>query len=135
MARVIRNFYQRAPSERSWMIESTWCNTCRLHDLGLENPIEFEEEGRVYVESELGKGSAFSVEFPRELVILRDRVPPGPSSRCAGRGRQSCAGGPGVVSIGVSGISPSSQIVASASPCVFLTCGFCHVSYFIVTNS
>ena len=64
----------------------------------------------------------------------RDRVPPGPSSRCAGRGRQSCAGCPGVVSIGVSSISPSSQIVASASPCVFLTCGFCHVSYYKVTK-
>jgi hypothetical protein len=50
MARLMRNFYQRGSSERSWMIESTWCGTCRLHDLGLENPVEFEEEGRVYVE-------------------------------------------------------------------------------------
>jgi hypothetical protein len=50
MARVIRDFYQRGSSERSWMIESTWCGNCRIHDLGLDNPIEFEEEGRVFVE-------------------------------------------------------------------------------------
>ena len=50
MARVMRDFYQRGPSERNWMVESTWCGECRIHDLGLDDPVEYEEEGRIYVE-------------------------------------------------------------------------------------
>ena len=50
MSRVNRNFYRRDGAERDWMQESTWCNRCRLPDLGIDDPEEFEEDGRVYVE-------------------------------------------------------------------------------------
>ncbi len=50
MPRLQRDFFNRDESERSWMIESTWCDTCGLPDLGIENPMEFEEDGHVYIE-------------------------------------------------------------------------------------
>ena len=34
------------------MVESTWCENCRLPDLGIENPMEFEEDGHVFIEGQ-----------------------------------------------------------------------------------
>ena len=50
MGRVKRDFYQRDDSERIWMLENTWCADCRLPDLGIDSPREFEEDGQVYLE-------------------------------------------------------------------------------------
>lgn len=50
MGRVGRDFFQRDRAERSWMIENTWCGGCRLPDLGIDDPNEFEEDGLVYIE-------------------------------------------------------------------------------------
>ncbi len=52
MGRVSRNFYRRDGAERNWMIESTWCGRCRLPDLGIDDPCEFEEDGVVYLEGQ-----------------------------------------------------------------------------------
>ncbi|MCP4035438.1 MAG: hypothetical protein GY733_00755 [bacterium] len=50
MGRVQRDFYRRECTERTWMIENTWCGHCRLPDLGIDDPREFEEDGCIYLE-------------------------------------------------------------------------------------
>lgn len=52
MARIARDFYARKPSEQAWVRENTWCEECRLPDLGLDLPVEFEEDERVFVQGE-----------------------------------------------------------------------------------
>lgn len=50
MNRIERDFFLRDESERAWMIESTWCSSCRLPDLGIDEPQEFEIDGQIYLE-------------------------------------------------------------------------------------
>lgn len=50
MTRVLREFSERTAWERQWLVENTWCDVCRLPDLGVAEPIEFEEDGRVFME-------------------------------------------------------------------------------------
>ncbi len=52
MSRTERDFFLRDESERAWMVENTWCAVCRLPDLGIEHPREFEVDGGVYLEGE-----------------------------------------------------------------------------------
>jgi len=32
------------------MQENTWCDECQAPDLGMRNPVEYEEDGVLYVE-------------------------------------------------------------------------------------
>ena len=48
--RVERDFSRRDEFERNWLVENTWCDDCDQADLGLRDPIEYEEGGSVYVE-------------------------------------------------------------------------------------
>lgn len=50
MSRMSLNFYRRDDAERMWMQENTWCHRCRLPDLGIDDPEEFEEDGQVFIE-------------------------------------------------------------------------------------
>ncbi len=50
MARICRDFFARRAPERTWILENSWCGRCELPDLGVEEPVEYEERGRVYLE-------------------------------------------------------------------------------------
>ena len=55
MARTRRSFEQRSAEERRWLIENTWCDTCDAADLGLTDPVEYEEEGEIILEGKCRK--------------------------------------------------------------------------------
>lgn len=50
MTRIVRNFSARPTSEQEWMLENTWCDSCREADVGMDSPQEYEEQGKIYVE-------------------------------------------------------------------------------------
>ncbi len=50
MARIERNFSDRDAQEQRWLVENTWCDSCAKADLGLTEPIEYEEDGQIFVE-------------------------------------------------------------------------------------
>jgi hypothetical protein len=48
--RVPRDFNLRDPAEQRALCSETWCSRCERPDLGLNDPIEYEEGGRIFVE-------------------------------------------------------------------------------------
>jgi len=50
MSRIPRKFQLRSPDEQFWFQDQTWCNHCNQADIGLNNPLEYEEDGKIYVE-------------------------------------------------------------------------------------
>jgi hypothetical protein len=48
--RIQRDFFARDQIDQEYICENTWCDTCDEADIGLLNPVEFEEDGRVFVE-------------------------------------------------------------------------------------
>ncbi|PTN55051.1 hypothetical protein [Stenotrophomonas panacihumi] len=45
-----RDFSARAPLDQAFVLQNTWCDICQEADIGLANPTEYEEDGRVFVE-------------------------------------------------------------------------------------
>ena len=52
MTRVERDFFSRESAEQEWMLENTWCDTCRETDIGISSPLEYEEDGVIYIEGQ-----------------------------------------------------------------------------------
>lgn len=50
MSRKLRNFESRNESEKEWMLDNTWCDSCGEANLGMIESIEYEEAGVVFVE-------------------------------------------------------------------------------------
>lgn len=50
MTRKPRNLNARDQFEREWLIQNTWCDHCSIADLGIDEPSEYEEAGRVFIE-------------------------------------------------------------------------------------
>lgn len=50
MAKIIRDSPARSPTECAWVLENTWCATCAAADIGMSEPLEYEEDGLLYVE-------------------------------------------------------------------------------------
>jgi hypothetical protein len=50
MPRIPRDFSKRDAMEQKFLVEGTWCDACKKADLGMLNPVEFEENGKVIVE-------------------------------------------------------------------------------------
>ena len=50
MTRIPRDFRRRAELEQRWLTENTWCERCSQADLGITDPVEYEEDGRVLIE-------------------------------------------------------------------------------------
>lgn len=50
MGRLSRDFFLRDAAEQDWLQENTWCSGCRLPDLGIDDPREFEEDGQVFIQ-------------------------------------------------------------------------------------
>ncbi len=49
------NFNLRAENEKDWIIQNTWCEICNLADLGLLEPLEYEEDGLTFIEGKCKK--------------------------------------------------------------------------------
>lgn len=48
--RIRRNFFVRDANERDIICENSWCDNCGEADIGLINPVEYEEAGQIFVE-------------------------------------------------------------------------------------
>ena len=49
------DFSRRPWSERQWMLENTWCPGCAEADLGMTDPVEYEEDDQVFLEGSCSK--------------------------------------------------------------------------------
>ena len=45
-----RDFNQRTEQERQWMTANTWCDSCGKPDLGITEPNEYEEAGKIFID-------------------------------------------------------------------------------------
>ena len=48
--RLDRNFADRDLDEQEWIIENNYCEKCKKADTGLEYPIEYEFDGKIYID-------------------------------------------------------------------------------------
>ena len=55
MARIPRSFADRSEVERFLFLQDTWCEHCDAADLGLVDPQEYEEDGRIFIEGRCRK--------------------------------------------------------------------------------
>lgn len=55
MARQERDFYQRPLEDQRSFLQCTWCENCQEMDLGMTDPIEYEDEGVVIIEGKCKK--------------------------------------------------------------------------------
>lgn len=66
MARITRNFSDRGAEEQNWLVSNTWCDYCAKADVGLTQPIEYEENGQVFVEGKCARCGQRVVSFVNE---------------------------------------------------------------------
>ena len=64
--RVERDFFARNQVEQEFICENSWCDACDEADIGLLEPHEFEEEGRIFVEGACARCRA------RIITVLTD---------------------------------------------------------------
>jgi len=50
MVRIERKFSGRDAQDQRWLVANTWCDYCAKADLGLTEPVEYEEDGQIFVE-------------------------------------------------------------------------------------
>ncbi len=50
MDRIKRDFFLRDNEEQRWLMENTWCDTCQQADLGLKDPLEYEDSETIFLE-------------------------------------------------------------------------------------
>ncbi|GAA6133449.1 hypothetical protein NBRC116188_02380 [Oceaniserpentilla sp. 4NH20-0058] len=55
MAKQERDFYQRDPEDQAAFLEQTWCNNCLEVDLGMVDPVEYEQDGTIMIEGKCKK--------------------------------------------------------------------------------
>jgi hypothetical protein len=48
--RIVRDFLARTSPEQQWLCENSWCASCAEADLGIDEPVEYEEDGQVFLE-------------------------------------------------------------------------------------
>ena len=47
-----RDFYARDKEEQKAYLETTWCDHCMKADLGMQEPVEYELEGTIFIEGQ-----------------------------------------------------------------------------------
>lgn len=67
--RFVRNFRARSADEQNALSKESWCDSCGKADLGIDSPVEFEEDGRVYVE---GKCSRCGTHVVTEILEINN---------------------------------------------------------------
>jgi hypothetical protein len=55
MTKIERDYSKRSEFERSCFEEDTWCDECNQADIGLFEPHEYEEGGKVFIEGKCRK--------------------------------------------------------------------------------
>lgn len=50
MAKQIKDFSRRPVEERATLVSVSWCDVCEKEDLGIHQPVEYEENGKLYIE-------------------------------------------------------------------------------------
>jgi len=66
---IKKDFYLRPIDEQEWLIENTWCDKCNKADTGIENPTEFEQNGKLYISGFCKScGSELISEIKDELI-------------------------------------------------------------------
>lgn len=64
-----KDFHLRPIFEQEWLIENTWCERCQKADIGIENPNEFEKNGKLYISGFCKScGSELTSEINNELI-------------------------------------------------------------------
>ncbi|BCE02058.1 hypothetical protein [Marinicellulosiphila megalodicopiae] len=53
--RIKRDFSLRNQEEKTEFLQMTWCNTCMKEDLGMEDPQEYEIEGKIFIDGKCVK--------------------------------------------------------------------------------
>jgi hypothetical protein len=71
--RIPRDFFSRPGAEQEWLCSNSWCNRCKAADLGIDEPTEFAEDGRVLLE---GKCRACGSACITELIETIASNPP-----------------------------------------------------------
>jgi len=65
--RVDRDFFSRDAEEQSAFLTHTWCNACMEVDLGMTDPIEYEQDGTVFIEGKCQKcGQTVTTELAED---------------------------------------------------------------------
>jgi len=55
MDKIERDFHQRSEEEQASFLEQTWCNNCQEVDLGMSDPEEYEQDGKIIIEGKCNK--------------------------------------------------------------------------------
>ncbi|MCT7358520.1 MAG: hypothetical protein COB09_08815 [Thalassobium sp.] len=64
MERTERDFYARDKEDQDAFLSQTWCNNCMEADLGMVEPVEFEQEGVIFIEGKCAKcGESVTTEI------------------------------------------------------------------------
>jgi hypothetical protein len=71
VARIERDFYKRPEVLRKSFEEDTWCDECGEADLGLIEPHEYEEDGKVFIE---GKCRQCGGQVVSEIIVQKVTV-------------------------------------------------------------
>lgn len=50
-----RDFSRRSTEEQQAFLNQTWCNQCMEADLGMNNPLEYEQDGVVIIEGQCNR--------------------------------------------------------------------------------
>ncbi|MFW1677106.1 hypothetical protein ACFVYJ_04910 [Pontibacter sp. JAM-7] len=49
-SRVERDFYARDAEEQQAFLQQTWCDHCQGVDLGMTDPVEYEQKHTIFIE-------------------------------------------------------------------------------------
>ena len=75
MIRKVRDFLSRVYNERQRLADNTWCDVCGEANMGLEKPVEYEENNKFFLEGKCRKGGAKIVsEIPEIEKKEKGRV-------------------------------------------------------------
>ncbi|MDF1762229.1 MAG: hypothetical protein P1U57_02370 [Oleibacter sp.] len=56
--RTERDFNARDTEDQQAFLTQTWCNECMAADLGMKEPVEYEQDGVIYIEGKCVKCNA-----------------------------------------------------------------------------
>ena len=52
---IPRNFKDRPADEQKWILKTTWCDICQAENLGMLDPVEYTEDGEIFVEGKCAR--------------------------------------------------------------------------------
>lgn len=62
-----RDFFKRPADDQQALLTNTWCDKCMEVDLGMDNPVEYEQKGIIFIEGQCKKcGETITTEITDE---------------------------------------------------------------------